>query len=70
MLSQRQGAEKSNGVTAIPELLRALDLAGCLVTSDAIEQDAIVFKSVALESHKESWYSCNRRVILRTPIAH
>jgi predicted transposase YbfD/YdcC len=29
-------AEKSNEITAIPELLRALDLAGCLVTIDAI----------------------------------
>lgn len=36
VLGQRKVAEKSNALTAIPELLRALDLAGCLVTIDAI----------------------------------
>ncbi len=36
VLGQRKVAEKSNEITAIPELLRALDLAGCLVTIDAI----------------------------------
>lgn len=28
--------DKSNDITAIPELLRALDLKGCLVTIDAM----------------------------------
>ena len=36
VLGHRKVAEKSNEITAIPELLRALDLAGCLVTIDAI----------------------------------
>lgn len=36
VLGQRKVAEKSNEITAIPELLGALDLAGCLVTIDAI----------------------------------
>ena len=29
-------ATKSNEITAIPELLRVLDIAGCIVTIDAI----------------------------------
>lgn len=29
-------ADKSNGITAVPQLLRALDLAGCIVTTDAM----------------------------------
>jgi predicted transposase YbfD/YdcC len=36
VLGQRKVADKSNEITAIPELLRALDLTGCLVTIDAI----------------------------------
>lgn len=35
-LGQVKTADKSNEITAIPELLRALDLAGCLVTADAM----------------------------------
>ena len=36
VLGQRKVAEKSNEITAIPELLQALDLGGCLVTIDAM----------------------------------
>lgn len=36
VLGQRKVDEKSNEITAIPELLKLLDLAGCLVTIDAI----------------------------------
>lgn len=36
VLGQRKVAEKSNEITAIPELLQTLDLRGCLVTIDAI----------------------------------
>ena len=35
-LGQVQVAEKSNEITAIPQLLRVLDLAGCIITIDAI----------------------------------
>lgn len=35
-LGQVKVDDKSNEITAIPELLRALDLAGCLVTADAM----------------------------------
>ena len=37
-LGQRQVADKSNEITAVPELLRSLELAGCIVTLDAIER--------------------------------
>ena len=36
VLGQTTVAEKSNEITAIPELLRLLDLSGCIVTIDAI----------------------------------
>lgn len=35
-LGQMRVAEKSNEITAIPELVKILDLAGCIVTIDAI----------------------------------
>lgn len=36
VLGQLKVAEKSNEITAIPELLDALDIAGCIVTIDAL----------------------------------
>lgn len=36
VLGQIRCEEKSNQITAIPELLKILDLAGCIVTIDAI----------------------------------
>ncbi len=36
VLGQLRVAEKSNEITAVPPLLRALDLAGCIVTLDAM----------------------------------
>ena len=35
-LGQRKVADKSNEITAIPELLRVLDVSGCIVTIDAM----------------------------------
>lgn len=35
-LGQRKVADKSNEITAIPELLRLLDVSGCIVTIDAM----------------------------------
>jgi predicted transposase YbfD/YdcC len=36
VLGQRKVDDKSNEITAIPELLRVLDVAGCIVTIDAM----------------------------------
>lgn len=36
VLGQRKVEEKSNEITALPELLRVLELAGCIVTVDAM----------------------------------
>ena len=36
VLGQIKGDDKSNKITAVPELLRVLDLKGCIVTADAI----------------------------------
>ena len=50
-LGQVQVAEKSNEITAIPQLLRALDLTGCIITIDAIGcQKEIAAQVVAAEA--------------------
>jgi predicted transposase YbfD/YdcC len=36
VLGQLKTEEKSNEISAIPELLRVLDVSGCLVTIDAM----------------------------------
>lgn len=36
-LGQEKVSGKSNGITAIPELIHALDLEGCIVTIDAAD---------------------------------
>ena len=36
LLGQRKVRDKSNEITVVPELLRALQLAGCIVTADAL----------------------------------
>jgi predicted transposase YbfD/YdcC len=36
VLGQLKVAEKSNEITAIPELIDALDIAGCIITIDAL----------------------------------
>ena len=35
-MGQLKVSDKSNEITALPELLRVLELAGCLVTVDAL----------------------------------
>ena len=40
VLGQRKVDEKSNEITAIPELLKLLSLEGCVVTIDAITKIA------------------------------
>ncbi len=48
VLAQRQVAEKTNEIVAIPELLKVLDLRGATVTIDAIGcQTAIAQQVVA-----------------------
>ena len=52
VLGQRKVADKSNEITAIPELLQALDLRSCLVTIDAMGcQTAIA--SAIIEQHAD-----------------
>ena len=36
LLGQRKTRDKSNEITVVPELLRALELAGCILTADAL----------------------------------
>ena len=42
VLGQRKVDDKSNEITAIPELLRRLDIAGCLITIDAMGCQAAI----------------------------
>ena len=46
VLGQLKVEEKSNEITAIPQLLRALDLAGCIVTIDAMGCQKAIAKDI------------------------
>jgi predicted transposase YbfD/YdcC len=46
VLGQRKVDEKSNEITAIPELLKLLDLSGCIVTIDAIGTQTNIAKTI------------------------
>jgi len=46
VLGQQQVDEKSNEITAIPELLRLLDIKGCIVTVDAIGTQTKIAKQI------------------------
>jgi predicted transposase YbfD/YdcC len=51
-IGQVECPDKSNEITAIPELLEILDISGCVITIDAIGcQDKIVKKIVSKEGH-------------------
>ena len=51
VLGQLKTEEKSNEITAIPELLKVLDVSGCIVTIDAMGcQKAIAEQIVAQEA--------------------
>lgn len=46
VLGQRKVDEKSNEITAIPELLKLLDVSGCLVTIDAMGTQTNIAKTI------------------------
>lgn len=46
VLGQRKVDEKSNEITAIPELLKILSIAGCIVTIDALGTQTNIAKSI------------------------
>jgi predicted transposase YbfD/YdcC len=46
VLGQRKVDEKSNEITAIPELLRLLDVSGCIVTIDAMGCQTEIAKQI------------------------
>ncbi|MBO1052715.1 MAG: ISAs1-like element ISAsp2 family transposase [Dolichospermum sp. DET73] len=50
VLGQCKVEEKSNEITAIPELIKVLDIAGCLVTIDAMGCQKEIVKSIAEKS--------------------
>ena len=55
VLGQRKVAEKSNEITAIPELLHALDLPGCLVTIDAIGCQTAIADAIVDQDADTYW---------------
>jgi predicted transposase YbfD/YdcC len=46
VLGQRKVEDKSNEITAIPELLKVLSLAGCIVSIDAIGCQKKIIKQI------------------------
>jgi predicted transposase YbfD/YdcC len=46
LLGQRKVRDKSNEITVVPELLRALELAGCIVTADALHCQKTIAKEI------------------------
>jgi len=46
VLGQTATAEKSNEITAIPELLRTLDVSGCIVTIDAMGTQTAIAREI------------------------
>jgi predicted transposase YbfD/YdcC len=46
VLGQRKVAEKSNEITAIPELLKILEISGCIVTIDAMGTQTKIAKAI------------------------
>ena len=46
VLGQRKVDEKSNEITAIPKLLKLLEIAGCIVTIDAIGTQTKIAKTI------------------------
>ena len=46
VLGQVKTDEKSNEITAIPELLRLLDISGCIVTIDAMGCQKAIAKQI------------------------
>jgi predicted transposase YbfD/YdcC len=46
VLGQTKVAGKSNEITAIPELLRLLEITGCIVTVDAIGTQTEIAKEI------------------------
>jgi len=49
VLAQRKVDEKSNEITAIPELLRCLDIQGCLVATDAMNCQVDIAKAIVAQ---------------------
>ncbi len=47
VLGQTKVAEKSNEITAIPELLRLLDISGCIVTIDALGTQTEIVEAIS-----------------------
>lgn len=46
VLGQTKVADKSNEITAIPELLRLLDITGCIVTIDALGKQTKIAETI------------------------
>jgi predicted transposase YbfD/YdcC len=46
LLGQRKVRDKSNEITVVPELLQALELAGCIVTADAMHCQKNIAKEI------------------------
>lgn len=57
VLGQRKVADKSNEITAIPELLDLLNVKGCIITIDAMGCQKLLPKRFAAKKQTSFWHS-------------
>ena len=74
VLGQCKVDEKSNEITAIPELIKVLEIAGCIVTIDAMGCQKQIVKSIVDKSGeyvialKKNQGNLYKNVVIFTPI--
>ena len=64
VLGQLKVEDKSNEITALPKLLRALELSGCIVTVDAMGTQKQIAREIGLGI---IWYVPGRSVAAKLP---
>jgi predicted transposase YbfD/YdcC len=68
VLAQLATEEKSNEITAIPELLRVLDLSGCIVTVDAMGTQKKIVKQIVEQKGDYALALKKNQVVLYTKV--
>lgn len=71
VLGQKKVDEKSNEITAVPELLNAIDLKGCMITADAMScQKTIAETCIAKEADYLLAVKGNQKKLEKDILAH
>ena len=69
VLGQRKVDDKSNEITAIPELLKVLELHGCIVTIDAMGTQKEIAKQIIAQGGDYVFPKEIRAIFFWVPIA-